>query len=193
MKRIYLLLFFAIVLLFPSWSAAQSRSDNRTRMQESFADRIWFGGGFTLGFTGSNGISVFTIGVQPMAGYKFSDRLTFGPRAGILADFYSATTFNGNRERANPITWSVGAFGRYKITPNIFGHAEYEFADQALPFVTADALEIVRFRQNNVFLGGGYTAGNFEILALYNVNQQDNDIGFIQSPWIFRFGFTQGF
>ncbi len=159
-----------------------------------FEQRLWYGGGFQLGFSGGNNISLFQLGLSPMAGYKFTNSWSAGPRFSLLANFYTATTFSGQRDSAQPITWGIGAFTRLKITPDIFTHFEYEYANEAIITTGFDEIEVIRARFNNFFVGGGYSAATglnrFEMLILYNINQDDR---FIVSPWQFRFGVTRNF
>jgi len=188
-KKIFPLLLFC---LLGSSLALQAQRSAERNTDDSFVDRLWFGGGLALSFSGNSTVNLFQFGISPIIGYKFTERFSAGPRANLLVNFYSFDT-GGNKERAQPVDWAVGAFSRYKITAQIFAHGEYEYVNQAFALTSFDGLDIQRFEQNNVYLGGGYTTGGrsgFEILLLYNVNQDPRDT---RNPLIVRAGFNYNF
>ena len=189
MKRLIIVTIVCITAIFTNHQASGQSLDGLP-----FKERLWYGGGFVVGFSGGNGISIFQLGLSPMVGYKFSERFSAGPRVSALVNFTWAETFSGNRSSAQPVNWGIGVFSRYKITPVIFAHVEYEYADQALILQGFDELILNRFTNDNIYIGGGYSSGvgasQFEVVALYNINQS---IQSFDSPFTFRFGFTQNF
>lgn len=186
-KNVFLPLYFAVLFAF----AAASLQGQTSQVQgAAFKDRIWWGGGFALGFSSFNNVTNIQLGISPMAGYKLTERFSMGPRVSVLMSYFSARLFNGDRANEFTPTWAVGAFSRYKLVRDIFAHAEYEFENRA--FVTSDlsTLYVNRRNVNNVYIGGGYNSGGAEFVVLYNLNQQE----FLQqSPFVFRFGFTRNF
>ena len=182
------LLIVGLLFLMTSQSQAQSLSDL------TFKERLWYGGGFNLGFSGGTGISVLQVGISPMVGYKLTPRFSIGPRVSTLVSFYWVQSFNGERQNTQPVNWGAGLFSRYKITSEIFAHVEYEYANQALVEQTFDGLSTRRITNDNIYIGAGYSSGmgpgKFEILGLYNINQNFESF---DSPFSIRFGFTQNF
>lgn len=159
----------------------------------TFADRLWYGGAFNLGFSSFNGINQFLLGISPQVGYKITPPFSVGPRASLQYSYFSA-----NGENASPLTWSVGVFTRHKLFWQIFAQLEYEYEDEAFVSfgIGRPDLVVSRVQNNNVFIGGGYNSSEglkavgYEILFLYNVTEEP--IGFDQRGQ-FRFGFTYNF
>lgn len=156
-----------------------------------FGDRIWWGGGFALGFSSFNSITTIQLGLSPMVGYKFTDRLSAGPRVSALMSYFSARTFTGPRDNKFAPTWAGGIFSRYKLISSLFAHAEYELENRAFVVQDVGGLIVNRNNFNNIYIGGGYNSNGGEFLILYNLNTVS---GFQRtSPFVFRFGFTQNF
>lgn len=160
-----------------------------------FAHRLWYGGGFVLGFSGSNVSSNFTIGLSPMVGYKLTPEFSVGPRVSLEYSIIKTSQF-GPPETVNPLSWGLGLFSRYKVLETIFAQVEYEFANEA-DFLFRDnqgELQVARREQSNFYIGAGYNSGNgiigYEILFLYNVNEPENSL---ELPIDLRFGFTYNF
>jgi hypothetical protein len=170
-----------------------------------FANKLWYGGSFTLGFAGGNNQSQFAFGLSPMIGYKLvNDIVSVGPRVGFEYNHIRVQAGNGGPVyKASPLSYSLGAFARVKPLQNFFGHFEYEHqsAESTDPdrdgFIDVDFQtgEIIteRLPFNNVYIGAGYNSGGlwaYEIMLLYNVNQPDN---VVDSPFDIRFGITHKF
>ncbi len=161
--------------------------------QESteFKERIWWGGGFALGFSSFNSITTIQLGLSPMVGYKFTERLSAGPRVSALMSYFSARTFTGPRDNKLAPTWAGGVFTRYKLISDIFAHAEYERENRAFVVQDIGGLIVNRNNFNNYYIGAGYNSNGGELLILYNLNTVS---GFQRtSPFVFRFGFTRNF
>lgn len=160
-----------------------------------FAGKLWYGGGFNLGFSGNNFENLFQLGIAPMVGYKITPQWSVGPRVSFTYTYYSTRTFNGSPASAQPLNFGGGLFTRYKIIPSIFLHAEVEAASEAIIIRDFSQLVIERVYRENVYLGAGYTSSNqgglgYELLLLYNVNQPSN---VFESPFDIRFGFNYRF
>ena len=187
-KTIFLALIFLGISLN---NFAQTRERTRTERESGdFAERLWYGGGFNLGFSSNSFFgSQFLIGISPQAGYKITEPFSIGPRASVQ---YS--NFSSGGESSNVITWSVGAFTRYKLFWQVFAQLEYEYANDVDRRTVFSTLE--RFQNDNIYIGGGYNSSQgprslgTEIVVLYNVNE---DILRSDSPWEFRFGLTYNF
>ncbi len=187
--RLSFLFSLLICLLTATATHGQNRSDNNE--QEPL---IYYGGGFLLGFSGNSFNTQFQFGLAPFVGYKLTDRVSIGPRISGTWSIFTSRLGNGGKETAHLFSYGVGAFGRYKITDVIFAHVEYENANQPRVITGVDGLITTRFTNDNVYIGGGYLTGagpnQFELVALYNVNQ--NSFGF-ESPFSFRLGFIRNF
>jgi len=159
-----------------------------------FAHRLWYGGGFIFGFNGGTFESLFQVGISPMVGYKLDNNFSVGPRFSVIYTHYRAQLLNGEVETANPISYSVAGFARYKVFRSIFAHAEYELENEGRVNNTVLPFEVDRVQRNNVYVGAGYNSSagliGYEILALYNVNLPENTF---ESPFSFRFGITYKF
>lgn len=170
---------------------AQVRSSLEEKQTSAFADRLWWGGGFALGLSSVNSVTTIQLGLSPMVGYKFTDRLSAGPRLSALMSYFTARTFGGERDSKLAPTWAGGVFTRYKLFSEFFAHAEYELENRAFVLTDIDGLYVNRQNINNYYIGGGYNSNGGEITILYNLNRQS---GFLQqSPFVFRFGFTRNF
>ena len=160
-----------------------------------FGHKLWYGGGFNLNFSSNNFVSTFQIGVSPMVGYKITPEFSIGPRTAIT--YINLRVNDGGQVlTSNPLTWSAGAFARYKVFQNFFGHAEFEYQNAVVGYnLLPNDLEPVRQTQNNYFLGAGYNSGSgivgYEIYLLYNVNLPETVLN--QSPIVIRFGLTYNF
>ena len=209
------LLFGLLALLFTAAFSHDIYAQSKKKKKKSsktdeyfddsgFANKLWYGGNFTLGSAGGNNQSLFAIGIAPMVGYKLiNDLVSVGPRVGFEYNHIRVQSGAGGPVyKASPLSYSAGAFARVKPFQNFFGHFEYEYqsADSTDPdrdgYIEIDSQGKIiteRVPFNNVYVGAGYNSGGllgYEILLLYNVNQPDN---IVDSPFDIRFGFTYKF
>jgi hypothetical protein len=205
-----LLSFFMIGIQQDAYSQTRKRSSSVDKyFDESggFAHRLWYGGGFNLGFSGSNTINQFTIGISPMVGYKITEDFSIGPRVSLNTDFIKGIASDGQTRKVNPLSWSIGAFTRYKVFQSFFAHVEYEFENTELPILSCNAFACTLFYDNvnqeiqtvvrqrdNVYLGVGYNSSmglwGWEMLLLYNALVPEDSL---ELPFSFRFGLTYNF
>ena len=173
--------------------------DAQRREPIPFKDRLWYGGGFSLGFSSSFNISLLQAGISPMMGYKLSERWSVGPRTSVVWSYYRAKLSNDETTSAHPLSWSVSGFTRYKLLPRIFAQAEYEYERENIYVFTGDKFEKWEAPEEdkdpfNYYLGGGYHSGDglwgFEIVGLYNLNP---NIPVFENPFVIRFGVTYRF
>ena len=156
-------------------------------------NRLWYGGGFGLGFGGNAVSSQFSVEIQPMVGYKFNKWFSAGPRVSI-------TYVNGKYdlppvERYNIFNYGVGIFGRIKPINQLFIHGEWGYEN--VGFLVYDGVELgtERLSRTPLLLGIGYSAGGpgvggYEILILYDFDVPDTDL---QLPIVYRVGFNYNF
>ena len=176
--------FFVWTVCFPLPSFAQ-----QARESADFTDRVWWGGGFALGFSAVNQVTSVQLGVSPMVGYKITNGFSVGPRVSLLASYFSSR-FGVVRSNKIAPTYAGGVFARQKLFRDIFAHTEYELENRA--YVTPDGSQLLvsRNTNHNYYIGAGYNAGGAEFLILYNLSQGQY---FNVSPYVFRFGFTRNF
>ena len=181
----------------------KSTKERTARMGGEFVDRLWYGGGFNLGFSGNSVVSVFNIGITPMVGYKITERFSAGPRVGINYTYYKGPGTDGRIKKVQPISYEYGVFTRFKFLPILFAHLEGGFKNEE--FVLTDRFgqigvdpatgDPLTERQNNptIAFGLGYTSDaspGYEILLLYDFLFPDDDPGL---PFDLRIGFNWRF
>lgn len=211
--RISFLMIFCFLMIGITTADAQRRGKKKKKKKPtqdeyfdergSFAHRLWYGGGFNLGFVGGNNNSRFDLGISPMVGFKVTEAFSVGPRVGIQYSYIRGIGTDGVRHKVEPISYSVGMFGRYKAFTNFFAHAEYGVESEQQIFGTNSGLlaidtngDVITARRNvnNFFAGLGYTSGDiiaYEISLLYNfIEDAEDPTAF---PWDIRFGLTYNF
>ena len=128
--------YLSIVLAFAFFvniSTVDAQRERKTKNDEyfdesgNFASRLWYGGGFNLGFTGSSAYNVFGIGISPMVGYKIIENISIGPRASFNYTHIKGTGTDNRIHKIQPIDFGLGAFGRFKVIENFFGQVEFEW------------------------------------------------------------------
>ena len=202
MKKIFLfsLLTLLVAVAFTNDAYAQRKKKKSSKTDEyfdesGFVNKLWYGGGVNLGFTGGNNQSLFYFGLSPMIGYKIlDDIISVGPRVGFQYNHYRVQDFSGQVFKTSPLSYNVGMFSRIKAFPNFFAQLEYEYENNEFVDGTFNPntgkLNTERQSFDNVYIGAGYNSGGlfgYEILLLYNVNAPENTI---DSPFDIRIGFT---
>lgn len=211
MKRILLFSLLALVFTaaFTNNAMAQKKGKKKKSSktdeyfdESGFANKLWYGGNFNIGFAGQGETSQFTFGVTPMVGYKLvGDLVSVGPRAGFTYNYVKGRGTDGAIHTISPAAFTIGAFARVKPFQNFFAHIEYEnentkgYYVDALNrlFVQNGEVVTVKESRDNFYGGIGYTSGSlwgYEILLLYNFNAPENSL---ELPFDFRFGITYKF
>lgn len=167
-----------------------SEGEKRAPQEERFIDNLWFGGGVQLGYQANNAVSLFTIGLSPMVGYKVTPNVSFGPRISVN---YNAFRCEANDVKSNYMTWEAGLFGRLKVFNQFFVHGEYSLENRRLIFQCAEPTKQIR---SMPYLGVGYTSGfpggaGSEILLLFRLRRDGDAI--IEPPYVIRAGFNFNF
>ncbi|MBR9923000.1 MAG: hypothetical protein GYB31_19410 [Bacteroidetes bacterium] len=199
----FLLLIF--VIGFGLSAKAQSDNENAQYFDESgFKHKLWYGGGFNLGFSGNQNLSLFSLGISPMVGYKIIDQVSVGPRLSFQYNHIKGIATDGRVRKVQPVSFSYGAFARWKFLPMIFAHVEYEIANTAGVYTNSQGFllydinsgEIQTYRElrHNMYIGAGYNSGfgnfGYELLLLYNALTPENSL---ELPFSIRFGLTYNF
>lgn len=223
MKSIFYLLIFGTLI---SLNSVNAQSGNKKEVDKYFDEsggfkhRLWYGGGFNIGYQGGDIYNLFSVGITPMVGYKIIPSVSFGPRVGFDYTYIKGDVVVNNngqpefvgRKSANLTNYSVGIFGRVKFLKVLFVHVEtnYEstqnveliavstggFIGQYLygDITNGNKIRTTRDGRNNTLAGLGYNSGEglfgYEISLLYNFNVPENSA---ELPWDFRIGFTYKF
>ncbi|MDZ4708461.1 MAG: hypothetical protein SH818_08700 [Saprospiraceae bacterium] len=183
-----------------SFAQVSRRPVSRSPQKEtvSFADRLWYGGGFSLSFSGGlNGLdgNTFAIGISPMVGFKLTPFISVGPRFEFL---YTTgrfrNSFSGPVTKYNGIDYGAGVFTRAKFLSFLFAHAETNYINRVYPTgFNGNKIETERIGDNQTLIGLGYTSGGVfksEILLLYDLTADSQSTNL---PLVYRFGFTYNF
>lgn len=206
-----LIWFVLLALLLNVAAANEAHAQNKKKHpsktdsyfdESGLANKLWYGGNFNLGFSGSGETNQFSIGLSPMVGYKiWKDIVSFGPRAGFTYNYIKGRGTDYQIYKVSPTSWNVGAFARIKPLANLFAHFEYEYQNTKELYVDPFGLLLVqngevvvdKVIRDNVYVGLGYTSGGlwaYEILLLYNLNEPEGEL---ELPFSFRFGITYKF
>jgi len=165
----------------------------------AFKDRLWYGGGFNIGFQGSsfngrNSSSAFNLGVSPKVGYKFNKWLSAGPRAELLWLTQRYDFGSGDVVKFNTFNVGIGPFLRAKPLENFFAQAEFQYLNVGVPGrQNGSSFETVRLSDERFWVGAGYTSGGAvatELVLLYDLLDEGNTANL---PIDFRFGLTWNF
>lgn len=202
------LLLFIAALTAPSTASAQRDIDQYFDESQGLIHRLWFGGGFNLGFFQQNSYSAFNVGLSPMMGYKITDKWSVGPRVSFQYTHVSGIGTDLRSHRVPLLSYTASGFTRVKLFRWLFAHLEYEYENSELLTVTTNGLlvydqaqaQVVTLRRarDNAYVGLGYTQSGgllgYEISALYNVLAPDpSTVGRFESPLSIRFGLNYNF
>ncbi|RMG87259.1 MAG: hypothetical protein D6714_02755 [Bacteroidetes bacterium] len=219
MKKILILSFLTLFIacLFTQDAQAQHRRKKKKKSSSkvekyfdesgNFFSKVYYGAGLNLnwqqGAIISGGIplntSTFLFGISPMAGYKFTERLSAGPR---IEFFYQGTRIqaapNSNEDlKLNSVNFGLGVFGRFKINQTYFIHAEYQNINEETPTgvinFQSNEIETTRSWTTNYYAGVGYTSGGLvgvEAYLLWNFAQEFTSENI---PIYYRFGLNYKF
>lgn len=200
--------FFLIVQDIYAQGKKPSKVDEYFDESGSLSSRLWYGGGFNLGFSGSNGFSAFLLGISPMVGVKVfenNNNFSIGPRISLEYSYFRGLGTDGNSHSVQPISYAVSAFTRYKVLNNFFAHLEVQQENRQLVTTASNGFTnflvigidgkpiTERVSRQNAYIGAGYTSGGviaYEIMVLYNVLEPENSL---RLPFDIRFGFTYKF
>ncbi len=198
LNSIFIFIFFTYIFSCHSLDAQNnnSRIDNKSNKKEpnKFTDNLWYGGSINLGFASDGFSSVFSFGLAPMVGYKFTPDFSIGPRLGFTFSNYKFKT-GAKIENIALLDFSEGVFARYKFFNVVFVHAEYDINQkQEAYFDLNNNLAKRAINDSDAFVGLGYNSGGggfgTEIYILYNLLADDNTLS---QPFEFRIGLTYNF
>lgn len=126
----------------PAPTSSQQPKDPRP-----LADRLWFGGGVSLGFG-----TVTNLGVSPMVGYKIDQKGKWSAGLGVNYFYFKDSRYVPSYESSN---YGYSVFTRYRVIPQAFLSASYNSQNYEIynPFGDLNRREWVPF----LLLGGGYS------------------------------------
>ncbi|MCC7246758.1 MAG: hypothetical protein IT269_13825 [Saprospiraceae bacterium] len=188
---------FLMLLLFAAVSlSAQSRRTPHSREEEPAENplnqRLWYGGGFQLGFSGFNGGNVFSFGLSPMVGYKVFPKISVGPRVSAVINSIKIPGFKATG------LWDIdaGAFVRGRVFQGLFlqGELSNQWYQQTTGYgVPGGKLDKYSLQRSNTRIGAGWNNSqggwSSEIAVFYNL-QVANDVNTYLNPCEYRFGIT---
>ncbi|MCB0664005.1 MAG: hypothetical protein KDC24_14760 [Saprospiraceae bacterium] len=191
MKNFIKLLTLVLVVLvaLPDDAVAQ-RKKNSKKSDFDLKEKLWYGGGFGLGFGGSQFESQFFVGVSPMVGYKITPWLSAGPRLDFNYVLYRVQ-FTQSVESYNIFSYGIGPFLRAKTNFKLFGHFEYQINLVDVP----DGINYI-YNKEAAYIGLGYNDSGsrniwgYEIYVVYDVLAPQNTV---RLPIDIRFGLTYNF
>jgi hypothetical protein len=149
-----------------------------------FSERIYFGGGGSLGggTSSANGFRYFTFTLNPLVGYKITSNWSVG--VGVNYTMINYPDFN---VRLNQ--YGVSPFTRYNFG-KLFAYSEYS----VISVPAFDNSFRQTYRRFPVGLGYSMPLGDkaaLNAMALYDLLYDRRD-GAFASPWILRVFFTVG-
>lgn len=145
------------------------------------ADRWWGGGGIGLAFGGD----VEYVSVEPVIGYRATERLSVGGRLVLsyrrddrFAESFSATDYG------------AAVFTRYAVTKIVFAHAEYEYLSYEYQLFGGGS---DRDEFGSLFAGAGLSQpigrrSSFFVVGLYNFSYDEDERSPYGEPWVLRAG-----
>lgn len=195
MKKILTIIFLTIaaIALIPGDAEAQYGKKKKRRGEEeevvtkqksatSLMNNLWYG--VNIGNPGITN-TFFSLGVGPMAAYKFNNALS----AGVITNFELTYLWGRFSPNETYIDYSLGVFGRARFLQSFYAHAEYNLT-------SLDRATTAEPRSNFpvLFLGGGYSSGRapwgWEATLLYDVL---GNLARFRIPIVYRIGITYNF
>jgi len=167
MQKLFLSLMMSFMISVPLFAQqADSTQSKPVTKKTAVANPVYYGGNIGLSFG-----DYFRIAITPLVGYKLSPKASVGLKIG-----YEYIEDKRYEEKLTSSNYGASIFGRYRVIPNIYLHAE--FAYYSYKYKLSD-LESDRTWVPFLYLGGGYvqpvgpnTALFVEVLV--DVLQDDN-------------------
>ena len=142
------------------------------------ADRIFFGGNFGLQFG-----DITLVGVSPLIGYRFTEKVAAGVSLSYKYYHYKYFFYNPYANSFSDMKSNIyggSVFGRYYFVENLFGHAEYEYLIYSYDNYNPNSSGSSYSKSTQtvdvpgLYLGGGYRQPiggrtSFTITILYNI------------------------
>lgn len=176
------------LFILATFSALSAQSSER----ETQGSRWWYGAHVNLGFSASQNLSVLSLGLSPMAGYKVTPDLSVGPR--LIANFtnFRIRDFAGTVDGVGVFDYGVGGFVRANVYRGFFAQGEFGYENRGQVQSNGSQFIESRFDGLNAYIGAGYnsaTGGNlaYEVMLAYDLNLiGENTLDLLN----YRVGFT---
>ena len=149
----------ALILTFTAMTLAQEKDSTvvkeennpETTKPPSKESRWYYGGEVGFGFSSD----YFSIGVEPVVGYKITPKLSLGGKIGYT---YISDSRYDPLPTLNTSNYGGSIFSRYRIIPQLYAHAEFAYwsYENAID-ITPDGYETERVWVPFLLLGGGFS------------------------------------
>ncbi|MCH2046289.1 MAG: hypothetical protein MK212_19400 [Saprospiraceae bacterium] len=113
---------------------------------QSFRDRVYFGGGLGLSFG-----TVTSVNVNPLVGYKFTDKLS----GGVILQYQYTKVDDGIVDYTSN-NYGGSLFARYRFIEQLYGHVEYSNVNYDLFYNNGESAGRVWVPM--LLVGGGYVS-----------------------------------
>ncbi|MDT0555311.1 alpha-ketoglutarate decarboxylase [Patiriisocius hiemis] len=168
LKQIQLLIFF-VVFCYVCQGQVDATQNKDTSYQ--FWDRVRFGGGVGLSF----GNGFFSGTLAPSTIYQFNNQFALG--VGLSG------TYNSQRDFANTTILGGSLISLFNVIPEIQLSGELEQLNFNRNFEATTGFEDDNFWNTALFLGAGYTDGNFTVGIRYDVLYNE-DRSIYANAWV---------
>jgi hypothetical protein len=181
--------FTAIILvLIVSTTVSAQQADTTANKPEDKKSAgpspVYYGGTIGLSFG-----DYFRIAIMPLVGYKLSEKTSAGFKLG-----YEYVVDSRYDEKLTAHNYGASIFGRYRIIPNAYLHAEFAYFSYKYKVKN---LESERTWVPFIYLGGGYIqpigpSTSLIVEVLFDVLQDNNSP---YEPWdpVISIGVASGF
>ena len=149
------------------------------------ADRLWWGGGIGLAFG-----DVDYVAAEPVVGFRVTDDVSVG--LGLIYRYRDDDRFTPSLSTED---YGANLFARYRVAPQMFLQAEYEYLDYEFQFFDGST---ARDSYSSLLGGVGYSQplsgrASFFTTVLYNFSYDEDELSPYDEPWVFRAGISVGF
>jgi hypothetical protein len=144
------------------------------------AGRWWGGGGFGVAFGGNSDY----VSVEPVLGYRVTEKLTVGGR--VILRYRRDKRFE---DELTTTDYGAALFTRYLVTDLVFVQGEFEHLNYEFPTLEGQDRE----GYDSLFAGAGFSIpigrqASFFVSGLYNLLYDEDDRGPYAEPWVLRTG-----
>ena len=148
---------FTVLFIFSSFTFAQTTDStkateqNKTKTSQSTSSGVskwYYGGSVSFGFSSN----YFSIGVQPVVGYKVTPQFSLGGKVGYT--YYSNSSVDPSFNSSN---YGGSIFSRYRIIPQLYAHAEFAYWSFENYYTALNGYTTERNWVPFLLLGGGFS------------------------------------
>lgn len=185
-RQVSMYLFIGLLAFACSFNAEAQKRSKKKKKSDDFMEHVWYGANIGLDMIGGSGYTQFNVILSPMAGYKFTERFSMGPR--LIFDYaHYRFRYSTGVESFNLYSLGAGGLMRFKVINGIFAHGEFNVVNNQ--YLTISAIKKNKTLPH-ALLGIGFNGGGGEILLLYDFLHPTDDLSL---PFEFRLGYTVNF